>query len=119
MRFSSHSSSTDSAAPTRPPQKSTLEQRARRPDDRDAQERGAQSHPTQLARILARGGRHALAHRFGETRHQQPFDGENEADRDAEVPHGLNPPWPPAEARSRFRAREWGSKSNGRSPTSG
>ena len=32
---------------------------------------------------------------------------------------GFNPPWPPAEARSRFRAQEWGSKSNGRSPTSG
>ena len=61
-------------------------------------------------------GGHPPAHRFGEPRHQQAFDGESKPDRDHEVAK-LSPPWPTGPDRPPFPAEASASRNSGRNPT--
>ncbi len=68
------------------------QQRSRGPDDRHPEKRRAEADASQATRVLPRGLGHALAHRLGEPGQEQALDGENEADRRAEIPHVNSPP---------------------------
>ena len=70
---------------------------------------------TMLPPLGAVGG-HPPAHRFGEPRHQQAFDGESKPDRDHEVAK-LSPPWPTGPDRPPFPAEASASRNSGRNPT--